>query len=616
MGSRKKQQLLNIKIPQNKNKLQNYTHIANIIDNVYLSDYNTAQDFQVLTLFKITHIINCSPQNCINNFGNKIQYLNVEILDEWEANLIENLDAIFKFIQKSQRQNGRILIHCYRGISRSPSVVIAYIIKNLNINENQALKYCKSRYQQAEPNASFMIQLQSYYKQQQDNQKLFLKQQQQQQQQQFQEIQKLNNVNSHEIKQIDQNQQQQLYIQRNLTNNPLNQQENQFYQSSPFNLLHFQQNKSLFQNVEQSCLISLQNSTISNSNIAQQQNIQDPILNGWNVSKNNQDYQINLNKISSQKNDFRISKNDDQLNNNNCLQINKYPELLIPQEEHLSSLECQNQNNNQQNLSLNKPLKSPSNYNHINYVKGKTQIEQFSDQNLDNIQTHWDHLSYNCQSHMDLNYRHTFSASCQDYSQLVLNSNEGNQSKFFRHSYHGDINSMNSYLIQTQSNSAHSQPLQQNISEETNTTKQDPQNQVEIKKNNILIHSNEELDSNCSIYAQSDKCSKQQKIISENQTQNNQNGFQSDSFASEKSYIENNSINQQRELRNSNQSNMSTTNNNETSFCSINHEKKYYNDYFYDDVDETLFGSWPQKKISNFLFSKYLFSLYLLKHIF
>ncbi|KAL4477656.1 hypothetical protein ABPG74_002806 [Tetrahymena malaccensis] len=599
MGSRKKQQLLNIKIPQNKNKLQNYTHIANIIDNVYLSDYNTAQDIQVLTLCKITHIINCSPQNCINNFENKIQYLNVEILDEWEANLIENLDAIFKFIQKSQRQNGRILIHCYRGISRSPSVVIAYIIKNLNINENQALKYCKSRYQQAEPNASFMIQLQQYYKQQQDNQKLLLLQQQQQQQQlQLQELQKLNNANINEIQQIQQ-QQQQYNTSRNLTQLPLNQQENQIYKNHHFNLLHFQQNNSLFKNFDQSQLILFQHSTQSTSDTAQQLNSQESILNGGrSFSKNGQDFQTNLNKIQSQTNNFRIPNNEDQPNSNDCLQADKYPELVIHQGEQLSHLESQNQNCNLQNLPLKKPINFPKNNNHINYVKGKTQFEQLSDQNLDNIQTQWDNLSYHNQSHMDLNYRHTFSASCQDYSQLVLNSNEINESKFFRHSYHGDINSMNSYLIQAQSNPTHSQPLQQNISEEANTIKQDLQDQVEIKKNDIIINSNEELDSNCSIlYSQSDKCNKMSKIISENQAQNNKNGFQSDSFVSDKSYIESNPINQQRELRNSNQSNMSTNNNNETSFCSINHEKKYYNDYFYDDVDETLFGSWPQKKI-------------------
>ncbi|KAL4482182.1 hypothetical protein ABPG72_014995 [Tetrahymena utriculariae] len=599
MGSRKKQQLLNIKIPQNKNKLQNYTHIANIIDNVYLSDYNTAQDIQVLTLFKITHVINCSPQNCINNFENKIQYLNVEILDEWEANLIENIDAIFKFIQKSQRQNGRILIHCYRGISRSPSVAIAYIIKNLNINENQALKYCKSRYQQAEPNASFMIQLQQYYKQQQDNQKLIQlqQQQQQQQQQQFLEIQKPNHLNCQEIQQLDQQQQQLCNAQSNLIKVPFDQQENQFYKSSPFNLLHFQQNKSLFQNVDQSLLILLQHSTQSTSDVALQQNSQESILNGWSVSKNSQDYQINQNKVQIQTNDFRISKNEDQINNNDNIQINKYPELIISQGEQLPRQENQNLINIFQNQPINKPINFSKNHNHINYVKGKTQIEQLSDQNLDKIQTHWDNLSYHNQSLMDKNYRHTFSVSCQDYSQLALNSNETNESKFLWHSYHGDISQMNSYLIQAQYNPTHSQPPQQNIDEEVNITKQDLQNQVETKKNDILIHSNEELDSNCSIYAQSDKFSKQSKIISENQTQNNQNGFQSDSFASEKSYIESNSLNQQRELRNSNQSNMSTTNNNETSFCSINHEKKYYNDYFYDDEDEILFGTWPQKKI-------------------
>jgi len=58
--------------------------------------------------------------------------------------------------------NGKILVHCFAGASRSITVVAAYLMKKCKLSAIDALKMVKSKRAQANPNPGFIIQLIKY----------------------------------------------------------------------------------------------------------------------------------------------------------------------------------------------------------------------------------------------------------------------------------------------------------------------------------------------------------------------------------------------------------------------------------------------------------------------
>ena len=59
-------------------------------------------------------------------------------------------------------KDGRVLVHCKMGISRSASTVCAYLMKSLNWSLEQALSHVKTCRPIANPNDGFIQQLKIY----------------------------------------------------------------------------------------------------------------------------------------------------------------------------------------------------------------------------------------------------------------------------------------------------------------------------------------------------------------------------------------------------------------------------------------------------------------------
>ena len=141
-------------------------HLSEIIpDLLYLSSYNATKNLELLEKNKITHIINCAADFCQNIFEKekKFTYLSFYLKDH----VLENVECIFyeciKFIESVKEKGGRILVHCIQGISRSVSIVIAYIIFSQKLTYDKAFNLVQSKREISSPNFGFSIQLQNFY---------------------------------------------------------------------------------------------------------------------------------------------------------------------------------------------------------------------------------------------------------------------------------------------------------------------------------------------------------------------------------------------------------------------------------------------------------------------
>ncbi|XP_046842221.1 dual specificity protein phosphatase 19-like isoform X3 [Xenia sp. Carnegie-2017] len=100
-----------------------------------------ACNLEHLRLQKITHIVNVAT-GIVNQFPNEFQYKTVEILDLPETRIGQHFAELSSFIEKGL-EDGKVLVHCNAGVSRSSTVVIAYLMKSKNIGLDDAFHLVK-----------------------------------------------------------------------------------------------------------------------------------------------------------------------------------------------------------------------------------------------------------------------------------------------------------------------------------------------------------------------------------------------------------------------------------------------------------------------------------------
>jgi protein-tyrosine phosphatase len=84
--------------------------------------------------------------------------------DIFYENILESFDDAYKFIDEAVTNNQNILVHCYAGISRSPTIVASYLMKKFCISRDEALNIIKQKRNIIKPNFGFMKQLEKYQK--------------------------------------------------------------------------------------------------------------------------------------------------------------------------------------------------------------------------------------------------------------------------------------------------------------------------------------------------------------------------------------------------------------------------------------------------------------------
>ena len=153
---------LNMDNNEVKKSDEDYSEI--IKDFLFISGYKTASTLSDLQNLKITNIINCSGDLCENLEFSGIHYLTLNIRD----NVSENIECIFykciNYIDEAKEKNGRILIHCYKGVSRSVSVLISYLIYLYKWTYDKAFDFVQLKRPIANPNIGFYLQLKTFHK--------------------------------------------------------------------------------------------------------------------------------------------------------------------------------------------------------------------------------------------------------------------------------------------------------------------------------------------------------------------------------------------------------------------------------------------------------------------
>jgi len=137
-------------------------HMNVIIPQLYLGAMWNANSMCELTYYGISTIVNvaCEVQ-CMYPYAG-FRYLKYEWKDYVDFGLLADLDQIVDSIHCDINNNKNVFVHCAMGVSRSASVIIAYLIKYKNMSYEEATRAVKEKRPCVEPNSGFMLQLKTY----------------------------------------------------------------------------------------------------------------------------------------------------------------------------------------------------------------------------------------------------------------------------------------------------------------------------------------------------------------------------------------------------------------------------------------------------------------------
>ena len=131
------------------------------IDYLFIGSIGAAYNKEKLLQHGITHIL-CLSEIIKMNFPESFTYLRIPMIDRIEYDITEDLDKIFEFITTAKENNGKILVHCYQGKSRSCAICCAYMIKYYNHTLLSSLELIRTVRPIASPNSGFLSILQNF----------------------------------------------------------------------------------------------------------------------------------------------------------------------------------------------------------------------------------------------------------------------------------------------------------------------------------------------------------------------------------------------------------------------------------------------------------------------
>lgn len=138
---------------------------ATKIDNtIYLGNAFNAADYNYIKNNGITAIVNASKE--ISNYfetNSDLQYFKLDDVKDINSSSIKKyFDNFISFVEKIKAENGRILIHCFMGSSRSAILVVLYKVYFLGDKLEDSIIDITNKRERVNINITFVEELKDY----------------------------------------------------------------------------------------------------------------------------------------------------------------------------------------------------------------------------------------------------------------------------------------------------------------------------------------------------------------------------------------------------------------------------------------------------------------------
>lgn len=135
--------------------------IDKITDRLYIGNYSSATMLDYGNREGITHILNCTPDahQGLQNF----EVCQIAVNDGHELPP-DAIRTALRFIAQALHNNGKVLVHCHAGISRSASIVCAHLMK-AGFSWDEALDLVRIHRPQVYPHPLVSLSIKKFFNQ-------------------------------------------------------------------------------------------------------------------------------------------------------------------------------------------------------------------------------------------------------------------------------------------------------------------------------------------------------------------------------------------------------------------------------------------------------------------
>ncbi|OXB58191.1 hypothetical protein ASZ78_005452 [Callipepla squamata] len=134
--------------------------MSKVVTGLYLGNIRDSEDRDSLQRHGVTHIL--SVHNRAKPVLEGMTYLCISASDSSSQNLMQHFKESIKFIHECRLRGGGCLVHCLAGVSRSTTILVAYLMTVTELGWERCLAATKAVRSYASPNFGFQQQLQEY----------------------------------------------------------------------------------------------------------------------------------------------------------------------------------------------------------------------------------------------------------------------------------------------------------------------------------------------------------------------------------------------------------------------------------------------------------------------
>ena len=136
-----------------------------IPDFLYLGDQSKGRNRKVLDHLSITHIVDATGTQYTQEICQELdlKYMPINVWDDVGSDLSVHFESVNSFISSARASGGRVLVHCRAGVSRSTTLVLAYLMHSKTCPTlRHSLEYVMEQRPFVCPNHGFCSQLRQY----------------------------------------------------------------------------------------------------------------------------------------------------------------------------------------------------------------------------------------------------------------------------------------------------------------------------------------------------------------------------------------------------------------------------------------------------------------------
>jgi len=131
-----------------------------IIDRLAIGDLSDAKNKTMLLECGVTAILNVAKEAQYEPDANYFDYYKVSI-DDGQAMDFSHLTEAVDFIH-SRIRNGKVMVHCLMGVSRSSTIVLCYL-HECGFSLREAMNLIKKKRPEAQPHIALYNSVREYY---------------------------------------------------------------------------------------------------------------------------------------------------------------------------------------------------------------------------------------------------------------------------------------------------------------------------------------------------------------------------------------------------------------------------------------------------------------------